>query len=215
MNIKGFGAARLLSPDNVACPAIRGSRATSSHTAGRAGLLPMWEYPLDRRGVQYQLTSSNGGRWPRSRWRSETMEIVRLWHTHAIEFTAIPSDWAIHCHMSHDTMNVMGRDVPKLPGVAQVRIESEIREFLPGHMAMGRYGMAEHQDHTDSGHVRGPRTTLPMMGGMFAVVTVRDNLRREDYSNPSLYRAARGAIAPTVSCDPAFGNPAHCGAASP
>lgn len=52
---------------------------------------------------------------------------------------------------------------------------------------MGESGMAEHQDNTDNGHMQGPENTLPMlggkgrfgnmeMGGMFAVIKVRDRL---------------------------------------
>ena len=37
--------------------------------------------------------------------------------------------------------------------------------LLPGYMAMGKDGMAEHQEHTDSGHMKGPENTLPMMMG--------------------------------------------------
>ena len=63
---------------------------------------------------------------------------------------------------------------PHLPGntlcVAQDDIAREIRAPLPGYMAMGEHGMAEHQQHAQSfggggGHMRGPENTLPMMMG--------------------------------------------------
>jgi hypothetical protein len=90
--------------------------------------------------------------------------------------------------------------------------------MLPGYMAMGENGMAEHQDHTDSGHMQGPPNTLPMMagkgpfgniemGGMFTVVKVRDDLAPGDFSDPGWYRNPAGTVARRVSSDPSFGNP--------
>jgi len=63
-------------------------------------------------------------------------------------------------------MNAMGHGIPNPTGVDQSHLEEQIRAMLPGYMAMGRYGMAEHQDHVSMGHVRGLRNTLPMMWGI-------------------------------------------------
>jgi len=73
---------------------------------------------------------------------------------------------------------------------------------LPGYMAMGEKGMAEHQDHTD--HMKGPANTLPMMmgvgpygniemGGMFTVFKVRDDIT--DYKDPGWYKQPPGTVA--------------------
>ena len=65
--------------------------------------------------------------------------------------------------------------------------------------------MAIHQVHTDSGHMKGPENTLPMMagkgpfgklemGGMFTVVKVRDDVP-SDYRDPGWYKNPKGTIA--------------------
>lgn len=93
--------------------------------------------------------------------------------------------WPLHCHRSHHTMNAMGHGIPNPIGADPAMLEEEIRKVLPGHMAMGRKGMVEHQQHAR--HMPGPRNTLPMMtdegpfgpmemGGMCTVVKVRDDL---------------------------------------
>jgi len=184
----------------------------------RIGNLSMWNHPIHLHGVEYLVTGSDGGRWPRSAWRRETTEIVAVGQTRDIEFTAVPGDWALHCHMSHHVMNAMGHDIPNPIGVDQSGLEKNIRAMLPGFMAMGRDGMAEHQDHVNAGHMKGPENTLPMMwgdgpfgnlemGGMFTVVKVRDNLARGDYRDPGWYAHPRGTVARRVSEDPNFGSP--------
>jgi manganese oxidase len=149
-------------------------------------------------------------------------EIVGVGQIRDLEFVAVPGDWAMHCHMAHHTMNAMGHGVPNPTGVNQQGIEAEIRRVLPGYMAMGEHGMAEHQYHTDSGHMRGPENTLPMMmgkgpfgnlemGGMFTVVKVRDDLAPGDYRDPGWYRHPPAELARRVSTDPDFGNPERRG----
>jgi FtsP/CotA-like multicopper oxidase with cupredoxin domain len=184
----------------------------------RVGNLSMWNHPIHMHGPKFWVTGGDGGRWPRNLWRPEVTEIVGVGQTRDLEFVAVPGDWAFHCHMSHHTMNAMGHDVPNLLGVDQSGVEAQIRSQLPGYMAMGRDGMAEHQVHTDSGHMRGPENTLPMvtgkgpfgnieMGGMFTVVKVRDGLARSDYSDPGWYANPPGTLARRVSEDAEFGEP--------
>lgn len=188
----------------------------------RLGNLSMWNHPIHMHGVQFHVTGSDGGRWSRALWRPETTEIVGVGQTRDLEFVAVPGDWAFHCHMSHHTMNAMGHEVPNTLGVDQSGVESEIRKLLPGFMAMGENGMAEHQEHTDSGHMRGPENTLAMMmgvgphgnlemGGMFTVVKVRDDLARGDYADPGWYPSPKAEIARCISTDPDFGKPTRRG----
>ena len=183
----------------------------------RMGNLSMWNHPIHLHGVEYVETGSDGGRWPRELWRREVTSIVGVGQMRDIEFTAVPGDWAFHCHMAHHTMNAMGHDIPNTTGVDQTGIEARVRAMLPGYMAMGRYGMAEHQDHVMGGHA-GPPNTLPMMtgtgpfgnlemGGMFTVVKVRDDLAPGDYSDPGWYAPPAGTVAARVSTDPDFGSP--------
>jgi FtsP/CotA-like multicopper oxidase with cupredoxin domain len=191
---------------------------TGERVRVRVGNLSMWNHPIHMHGVQFLVTGSDGGRWPNSRWRPETTEIVGVGQTRDLEFIAEPGDWAFHCHMSHHTMNAMGHEIPNTLGVDQSGIDDEIRKMLPGFMAMGEHGMAEHQDHVDMGHHQGPENTLAMMtgvgpygniemGGMFTTVKVRDQMKRGDYSDPGWYKAPAGTVSSKVSSDPNFGNP--------
>ncbi len=176
----------------------------------RIGNLSMHDHPMHLHGYQFQVTGSDGGRWPQGLWRREVTELVAVGQTRDIEFVATePGDWAFHCHKSHHTMNAMGHGIPNALGVDQDSIDSSIRAFLPGYMAMGRNGMAEHQDHTQMGHMPGPENTLPMMGGvgpfgnlemggMFTVVKVRDRVS-EGYADPGAYEHPRGTVAYRVT----------------
>ncbi|TNJ34654.1 multicopper oxidase family protein [Arenimonas terrae] len=184
----------------------------------RVGNLSMWNHPIHLHGVQFDVTGSDGGRWPASRWRKEVTEIVGVGQMRDIEFDAIAGDWAFHCHMSHHTMGPMGHEIPNTLGVDQSGVEDKIRRMLPGYMAMGQHGMSEHQEHTDSGHMPGPENTLAMMagkgpfgniemGGMFTVMKVRDHQAPGDFSDPGWYVNPPGTVARRVSTDPAFGAP--------
>ena len=184
----------------------------------RVGNLSMWNHPIHLHGVQFEVTGSDGGRWPKAQWRREVTEIVGVGQMRDIEFTAVPGDWAFHCHMSHHTMGPMGHQLPNAIGVDQSGVEQEIQRLLPGYMAMGQHGMSEHQEHTDSGHMKGPENTLAMMagkgpfgniemGGMFTVVKVRDDIAPGDFSDPGWYRNPAGTVASRVSSDPDFGAP--------
>ncbi|HNR92920.1 MAG TPA: copper oxidase, partial [Dokdonella sp.] len=113
----------------------------------RVGNLSMWNHPIHVHGVQFEVTGGDGGRWPERQWRTEVTEIVGVGQTRDLEFTAVPGDWAMHCHMSHHTMNAMGHDLPNAVGVDQDGVEARLRKLLPGYMAMGRDGMHGHQRH--------------------------------------------------------------------
>jgi FtsP/CotA-like multicopper oxidase with cupredoxin domain len=184
----------------------------------RIGNLSMWHHPIHMHGPQFEVTGGDGGRWPRAQWRSEVTEVVGVGQTRDLEFTAVPGDWALHCHMSHHTMNAMGHDLPNPLGVQQRDLEAAVRRILPGYMAMGESGMAEHAAHVDMGHMQGPENTLPMMtgqgpfgplemGGMFTVVKVRDDLAPGDFGDPGWYPNPAGTVARRVSTDPGFGEP--------
>jgi FtsP/CotA-like multicopper oxidase with cupredoxin domain len=184
----------------------------------RIGNLSMHDHPMHIHGHQFWVTGSDGGRWPQDRWRTEVTDLVAVGQTRDIEFVAVAGDWAFHCHKAHHTMNAMGHEVPNTLGVDQSGVEARIRKLLPGYMAMGESGMAEHQDHTASGHMQGPENTLPMMtgkgpfgnlemGGMFTVMKVRDDLAAGDFRDPGPYRHPARTVARRVSDDPEFGAP--------
>ncbi len=173
----------------------------------RIANLSMHEHPMHLHGYQFQVTGSDGGRWQRSAWRPEVTELVGVGQTRDIEFTAdVPGDWAFHCHKAHHTMNAMGHGIPNPLGVSQQGVEEKINQLLPGYMAMGERGMAEHQGH--SAHMPGPENTLPMMGGvgpfgnlemggMFTVVKVREQVPA-GYADPGWYAHPPGTVARRV-----------------
>ena len=154
----------------------------------RIGNLSMWNHPIHFHGHRFWVTGSDGGRWPKSIWRPEVTEIISVGQTRDIEFVADnPGDWALHCHMSHHTMNAMGHGIANAVGVDQSGVEDQIRSQLPGFVAMGKSGMYEHEQHAAMSHMKGPENTLPMtvgqgpfgpigMGGMFTVVKIREHL---------------------------------------
>ena len=192
--------------------------ASGERVRVRVGNLSMWNHPIHLHGVQYEVTGGDGGRWPRAQWRREATEIVGVGQMRDLEFTAVPGDWALHCHMSHHTMNAMGHDVPNPLGVERGDLAAALAGALPGYHPMGRDGMADHQAHLAMGHLEGPANTLPMaagegphgpigMGGMFTTVKVRDGLAPGDYRDPGWYEAPAGATAARVSRDPDFGDP--------
>ncbi|MDX2143838.1 MAG: copper oxidase [Rhodospirillaceae bacterium] len=174
----------------------------------RLANLSMWNHPIHLHGHQFVVTGGDGGRWPEAQWRSETTEIVGVGQCRDIEFDAVAGDWAMHCHMSHHTMNAMGHEIPNTLGVSQADLSQKVASLLPGYMSMGEFGMAEHQDH--SMHMKGPKNTLPMMmgtgpfgnlemGGMFTVVKVRDDQPPGDYRDPGWYKNPEGTVAYRVA----------------
>ncbi len=177
----------------------------------RIGNLSMWNHPMHIHGVKFEVTGSEGGRWPRSQWRPEVTEIIGVGQTRDLEFVAVPGDWGFHCHMTHHTMNAMGHGIPNTLGVDQRDLAGRIQQLVPGYMAMGEHGMSEHQHHVDAGHMPGPENTLPMMmgqgpfgnmemGGMFTVIKVRDSL--EPGQDPGWYEHPEGTVASRVATVP-------------
>lgn len=121
-------------------------------------------------------------------------------------------------------MNAMGHGIANTLGANQQQAGQKIRALVPGYMAMGEHGMAEHQAHVDMGHMPGPDNTLPMMmgqgrygnlemGGMFTLVKVRDNLTDDNLTDdnptldnltkdPGLYSPPEGTQAKKVAAVP-------------
>ena len=174
----------------------------------RIANLSMDEHPIHIHGHAFRVTGTDGGRIPPQGQWPETTVLVPVGAVRDVEFVAdAPGDWALHCHKSHHTMNPMGHDVPNTLGVDQQGLEQHIRELIPGYMAMGETGMAEHAEH--AGHMQGPENTLPMMmgkgpfgniemGGMFTVVKVRDRLASYD-RDPGWYDHPKGTVAYKLS----------------
>jgi FtsP/CotA-like multicopper oxidase with cupredoxin domain len=170
----------------------------------RIANLSMDEHPIHIHGHAFKVTATDGGPIPPAGQWPETTVLVPVGATRDVEFIAdTPGDWAFHCHKSHHTMNAMAHNIPNTLGVSQRGVEEKIRALLPGYMAMGESGMAEHAEHIK--HMAGPVNTLPMMmgkgpfgniemGGMFTVVKVRDKLRSYD-EDPGWYDHPKGTVA--------------------
>ena len=177
---------------------------TNDRVRIRIANLSMDEHPIHIHGHAYRITATDGGKIPEAGQWPETTVLVPVGSTRDVEFIAdAPGDWAFHCHKSHHTMNPMGHDIPNTLGANQKGLEEKIRKMIPGYMAMGESGMAEHADHVK--HMTGPQNTLPMMmgkgpfgniemGGMFTVVKVRDRLQSYD-KDPGWYKHPKGTVA--------------------
>lgn len=176
---------------------------TGDRVRVRFGNLSMWNHPIHVHGHAWKIVATDGGQIAEAGQWPETTVLVPVGTTRDVEFIADnPGDWALHCHMSHHTMNAMGHDIANTAGVDQSGVASKIQSLLPGYMAMGKDGMGEMQDMAQ--HMPGPKNTLPMMmgkgqfgniemGGMFTVLKVRDNIA--SYADPGWYDFPDGSVA--------------------
>ncbi len=176
---------------------------TGQRVRVRLGNLSMDDHPIHLHGAAFKVTGTDGGPVPASAQFPETTVLVPVGATRDIEWVAgAPGDWPFHCHKSHHAMGAMGHEVPNAVGADQQKAEKRLRKLIPGYMAMGERGMAEHQDH--AGHMGGPKNTLPMMvgkgpfgniemGGMFTLVKVRDGIT--SFEDPGWYQHPAGTLA--------------------
>ena len=187
---------------------------TGERVRMRIANLSMHEHPIHIHGTAFEVTGTDAGWIPSSARYTETTMLVPVGNIRVGEFVAdLPGDWAIHCHKSHHAMNAMGHDIPNMLGVPHDDIARRIRRLVPGYMAMGETGMAEHAAHSAMGHMPLPENTLPMMagegpfgplemGGMFTVVKIRDDLPPGDYRDPGWYEHPPGTVAWKLEAEP-------------
>ncbi len=115
-------------------------------------------------------------------------------------------------------MNAMNHTFPNVIGIDREAVEQAIGPLIPGYMAMGSDGMAEHATHAE--HLKGVKNTLPMMagtgpfgniemGGMFTIVKIREGIT--SYEDPGWYDYPKGTVAWKVdgAPDAAEAKPAH------
>lgn len=146
---------------------------------------PMDHHPIHLHGYSFEVTETDGGQIPKERRWPETTTLVPVGSVRVLEFVAdVQGDWALHCHMTHHTMNQMGHDAPNLVGANMSGVDKKIGTLVPGYMTMGETGMGEMMM---MGH---PRNSISMvggkgpfdeidMGGMFTIVKVRTKLTTE------------------------------------
>jgi hypothetical protein len=166
-------------------------------------LSAMDHHPIHIHGHHWTLTGTDGGPIQESAWVPETSILVPVGSTRDMEFVADnPGDWAIHCHMSHHTMNQMGHGTPNLIGMNAAGFDESIKPLLPGYMTMGDEGMGEHGKHM--GHMKLPANSIPMrgadgphgyidMGGMFTVLKIREQ-EAIGYDDPGWYQNPPGTL---------------------
>ena len=164
-------------------------------------LSAMDHHPIHVHGFAWKIVETDGGPIPEAGQWPETSVLVAVGQTRTMEFVADnPGDWAMHCHMSHHTMNQMGHNVPNLIGVKPGDVDERARALLKGYMTMGESGMAGMGEMG----MRAPRNSLPMvggpgkhgyidMGGMFTVVKLRESL--SSYDDPGWYDNPPGTLA--------------------
>jgi len=164
-------------------------------------------HPIHVHGYQFTITETDGGPIPASAQQVETTVLVQVGSTRAFEFVAdAPGDWALHCHMTHHTMNQMGHDIPNMVGVQPGNLDAKVQRLLPAYMTMGQTGMG---DMASMG-MPVPKNSIPMrggqgpfglidMGGMFTVLKVRQDLAT--YDDPGWYVHPPGTVAAVARAD--------------
>ncbi len=164
-------------------------------------LSPMSHHPIHLHGYQFRITETDGGRIPESAQWPETTVLVPVGSTQTIELVADePGDWAVHCHMTHHTMNQMGHQFPNMVGVRPNGLDARVQKLLPDYMSMGETGMADMGEMS----MPVPANSIPMlgaqgkhdyitMGGMFTVLKVREHLK--NYEDPGWYENPKGTLA--------------------
>jgi FtsP/CotA-like multicopper oxidase with cupredoxin domain len=164
-------------------------------------LSPMEHHPIHLHGYYWKITEMDGLQVPESAQQPGNTVLVAVGQTRTVEFIADnPGDWAMHCHMTHHTMNQMGHNAPNLIGVRPGDLNKRASKLLPGYMTMGESGMAAMGEMG----MPVPRNSIPMvgapgkhdyidMGGMFTIVKVRANLT--SYDDPGWYENPPGTLA--------------------
>jgi len=163
-------------------------------------LSAMDHHPIHMHGHYFKLVSTDGGDVPESAQFPEATVLVPVGSTRTIEFVAdAPGDWAMHCHMTHHTMNQMGHDIPVTIGADGRRIDKRVSSIVPEYMTMGHTGMGGMSEMK----MPIPENSVPMfggpgpfgmidMGGMFTILKVRDN---PEADGDAWYKHPEGTVA--------------------
>ena len=165
-------------------------------------LSAMDHHPIHLHGFAFRVTETDGGEIPEAAQWPETTVLVSVGQTRNIEFVADnPGDWAMHCHMTHHTMNQMGHGLPNMVGADARLLDNAVGSLVSGYMTMGTDGMGDMGKH--AAHMDMPENSIPMvgadgpydyigMGGMFTVFKVREKLA--SYEDPGWYAPPKGTM---------------------
>jgi len=165
-------------------------------------LSPMSHHPIHLHGHYWRVVATDGGPiHPAGQWPENTI-LVPTGTTRTMEFVANnPGDWAIHCHMTHHTMNQMGHNGGvNMLGVKPAALDAAVHSALPEYMSMGTTGMG---DMAEMG-MPVPKNSIPMvgtdgqygyidMGGILTVLKVREKLTPA--TAEAWYTSPRGTLA--------------------
>jgi FtsP/CotA-like multicopper oxidase with cupredoxin domain len=161
-------------------------------------------HPIHLHGNSFRVVETDGGAIPEAGQWPETTVLVPVGSTRTIEFVAAHAgDWALHCHMTHHTMNQMGHNIPNLVGVDQTAFDEAVMKVMGG---SGLEGGSEHAGMP----MDMPRNSISMlggagpfgyitMGGMFTVLKVREDLK--SYDDPGWYAHPEGTVAAPAGDD--------------
>ncbi|MDB5319219.1 MAG: multicopper oxidase [Phycisphaerales bacterium] len=167
----------------------------------------MDHHPIHLHGYDFTITETDGGAVPESARSPMNTVLVAVGQTRAVEFVANePGDWAMHCHMTHHTMNQMGHGAPNMVGVQAGSIDKKVQNLLPAYMTMGDTGMGEMAEMG----MPVPRNSIPMvggkgpfsyidMGGMFTILKVRKGIAT--YDDPGWYENPKGSVAQAATAE--------------
>jgi manganese oxidase len=170
-------------------------------------LSPMEHHPIHLHGYYWKVVEMDGLSVQETAQQPGSTVLVAVGQTRAVEFIADnPGDWAMHCHMTHHTMNQMGHNAANLIGVRTSGLDKKVGKFLQGYMTMGESGMAGMGEMG----MPAPPNSIPMlgasgkhgyidMGGMFTILKVRDNLT--SYDDPGWYENPPGTLASLANHD--------------
>lgn len=183
---------------------------TNDHVRIRIGnLSAMDHHPFHVHGHAFRITETDGGEVPDAALWPETSVLVSVGQTRNIEFVSDnPGDWAVHCHMTHHTMNQMGHGLPNMVGVNGATVDRAVQKMVPSYMTMGTDGMGEMGKHAKYMDI--PENSIPMvgakgpyayisMGGMFTVLKVRNHVK--GFGDPGWYQPPDGTMARVASAD--------------
>jgi len=163
-------------------------------------LSAMDHHPFHIHGHAFRITETDGGVIPEHMRWPETSALVAVGQTRNLEFvTDNPGDWAMHCHMTHHTMNQMGHGLVNMVGASEAEINGGVGNLVPNFMAMGTEGMGGMGEM--AAHMSIPENSIPMvggqgphayisMGGMFNILKVREGIT--SYEDPGWYTPPKG-----------------------
>ena len=121
-------------------------------------LSPMEHHPIHLHGFYWKITEMDGLQIPEAAQQPGNTVLVAVGQTRTVEFIADnPGDWAMHCHMTHHTMNQMGHNAPNLIGVRPGDLDKRVEHISPRLYDNGR---ERHGRHGRNGH-EGPAEQYP------------------------------------------------------